>query len=1160
MNDMPQLTVYKASAGSGKTWRLTVEYLKLLLLNPESYRSILAVTFTNKATAEMKERVLNSLYELMHIDPAAKPEGMLAAVCDELTMTPAKAKSQARLAMSFLLHDYGRFRIETIDSFFQSVLRNLARELGLGSFLNIELNNASVLSDAVDAMVDKATADPELLNWMTDYMEEMVQEGKSWKIERVLKDFGQTIFKEYFQEKEKELEKKLNDKNFLRNFKKLLKERGNIARKEMEKPADDYFQILSTNGLSVEDFSYGKTGASSFFIKLKRGEYDPSIFQGSRLTACLEAPEKWTSAKHPRRKEIAALATSTLIPLLLRAEKIRTENYRDLVSAQLASAHLNKIGLLTDIAAEVRELNRESNRFLLSDTNALLKSLLDGADASFVYEKTGTELNHILFDEFQDTSRMQWDTFKPLLNEGLANGYDSLIVGDEKQSLYRWRNGDWRILGNIAQEMKPAIVQEKVLKNNWRSERNIIDFNNALFQQMERSVNRMHLAQFETESPELTKAYSDVAQQSEKKETAGLVDITFISADNNEIYEPIVLERLVQQVEDLQRKGIRPDQIAILIRVNKEIPMIGKYFADHKASDKHDPSLCYDIVSDDAFLLESSKAVQIIIDALRLLNDPANLISQTLLKLDYQTDVQGFSGDLSDIFKYTPKPVGNALSAKTAYKKTFLDAHPEAALLPPEFISRFDALQRMPLYELAEELYRLFRLDRIPAQDSYLYCFMDKLSEYLLHAPSDITSFLTHWDEQMAKTSIPAGSSVNGIRILSIHKSKGLEFHTVLVPFCDWKLLNARTFQVWCKPEKAPYDQLALLPVNYTSAMADSCFQKDYAEETLQLWVDALNLLYVAFTRARHNLYVFCRGNENIKNYKGPATIANLLQDTVKNGGEAFPEKMREGYLGGTSKEESLNDSEKQNPDTTLISTFRYGKQNFGNTEALPELTHQPSDPSGKHSNIGETTLGNDTPEATLNSSSKANVLQQKGRDISLPFSSFAHKTRFRQSNRSLEFSSGRSPNGFTNSYIDRGKLLHRLFSDIQRREDLPAALMTLQSEGLMTSSEAAEYSLFAEKALANPAVSDWYSGKHRLFNECSILCPDPDGKLQLKRPDRVMLSPDSVQVVDFKFGKPSGKYRKQVQEYMDLLRKMGYPGVKGYLWYVDEERVEEIN
>jgi ATP-dependent helicase/nuclease subunit A len=341
-----------------------------------------------------------------------------------------------------------------------------------------------------------------------------------------------------------------------------------------------------------------------------------------------------------------------------------------------------------------------------------------------------------------------------------------------------------------------------------------------------------------------------------------------------------------------------------------------------------------------------------------------------------------------------------------------------------------------------------------------------------------------------------------------------LEFHTVLIPFCDWKLLSSVNFQVWCPPGEEPFNQLDLLPIDYKAEMSQSIFGAEYAEETLQLWVDALNLLYVAFTRAKQNLYVFCRGNDDLKNYSKPTTISNLMQDALKTGSVS----------GSYSEAKSIPTENEE--ESVSEATFLYGTFSLGVEKA------------------------SDKP---------ISVLRERGIDIALPFRSFAHKTRFRQSNRSREFCKGRDPNGFTTTFIDRGKLLHRLFSDIKHKDDVSDALQALINEGLLEQKDAQGYETYVQNALKIKEAEDWYSGTYRLFNECSILCPGPDGKLQLKRPDRVMLKDNRVQVVDFKFGKPSPSYHKQVQEYMQLLTDMGYAGVTGYLWYVDENQVVKV-
>lgn len=1100
---MPQLTVYKASAGSGKTFRLTIEYLKLLLENPLAYRHILAVTFTNKATAEMKERVLMALEELSNTTEKPK-SGMLEILGQELNINSAEIQRKAGLALSYLLHDYGRFRIETIDSFFSSILRNLARELGIGTALNIELNSNQVLDDAVKRLLDKANEHPELLSWITEYIEDRLQDGKSWKIDAQLKDFGKNMFKEVFKVKEAVLGDKLKDKQFLMNYKKLLRSIEKESLEKIKGLAEPFFKILESSGLSVRDFSNKESGPCAYFIKLKRGEGSSAILT-IRVKNGMTDPTIWRTKTSANASLIENLATEKIMPLMAETELKRVALWRDYMSAKSAGKRLNQVGLLTDIASEVHQLNNENHRFLLADTNAFLNNMIDGSDSTFIYEKTGVEIHHILFDEFQDTSRLQWETFKPLLQEALSNGYKSLIVGDEKQSIYRWRNGDWRILGHIEDEIKAVEIEVKSLNNNWRSAKNVVQFNNLIFQLLEKYFNQCHLETFEAPSIELKKAYADVAQIPMKEGIEGMVELNFIRTPKDISYENEVLKRMTKQIESLQKSGIQPHELAILIRTNKEIPMIGAFLAEYKKSDQADKNLCYDVVSDDAFLLKSSKAVQIVMNALRVLNDPTDAVKRTLLKFDYQSDVVQMQENGHALFQQehrTPKQA----KQKTVYKRTLTDFSQDAALLPEAFVEEFEALQRMPLYELIERLFQIFELSKIDAQDSYLHCFMDKLSTYLLRAPSDIESFLDYWDTDLSNQSIPSNAVVNGIRILSIHKSKGLEFHTVLIPFCDWPLTSKNTITLWCSPDSMPYNQLDIIPIDYGPNMNESIFKKDFAEETLQLWVDCLNLLYVAFTRAKFHLITFSKGLKLDSSTSKADKIGKLLHEILHTNAADLPLTCLE----------TTDETTQVNCDT-----FQWGSLHIETQETA---------------------------------SSKAS------RDIPIRFESRPHKTKFRQSNRSTEFCKQEDDSESTTSgYIQRGNLLHKLFQNIRTLQDIPKALNTLIQEGLISAAEADVYETYTRNALSNKQASDWYSGNYKLYNECAILCPAEDGSIQLKRPDRVMMDGDRVEIVDFKFGQEKPSHYKQVREYMQLMSGMGHSNITGYLWYVDESRLIEV-
>ena len=479
-----ELLVYKASAGSGKTFTLAVEYIKHLILNPRAYRQILAVTFTNKATAEMKERILQQLYGIWLSDPASEP--YLNRIREDLrqkNLSDSDIRWAAGTALQYMLHDYSRFRVETIDSFFQSVMRNLARELELSPNLNIELNNADVLSDAVDSLIEKLTPSSPVLAWLLDYINERIADDKRWNVSDEIKRFGWNIFDEGYIERGEGLRQQLKEPDIIKLYRNVLREMETEALEQMKSFYDQFIGELESHALTAEDLKGGTRGIGSYFRKLRDGRLSDKDVLNATLKNSLDDAKNWATKTSPRKNDIIHLAETSLLPLLQDAETFRPRNNKTVNSCRLSLQHLNKLQLLAHIDEEVRELNREHNRFLLSDTNALLHNLVRDGDSSFVFEKIGANIRNVMIDEFQDTSRMQWDNFKILLLEGLSQGADSLIVGDVKQSIYRWRNGDWGILNALGTKETPIPypVRVETLKTNRRSETNIIRFNNSLF-------------------------------------------------------------------------------------------------------------------------------------------------------------------------------------------------------------------------------------------------------------------------------------------------------------------------------------------------------------------------------------------------------------------------------------------------------------------------------------------------------------------------------------------------------------------------------------------------------------------------------------------------------------------------------------------------------
>ena len=1033
------LTVYKASAGSGKTFALAVQYIKLVVQNPQAYRNILAVTFTNKATEEMKTRILSQLYGIWKRQPDSN--SYMQEVCRKLDASSEFVSQRAGIALELLLHNYNHFRVMTIDTFFQSVLRNLAHELDLTANLRIGLNDSQVEEMAVDQMLDDLKTTDVMLQWILKYIMENISDDRSWNVIGQIKQFGKTIFRDYYKDVSKQLNERLQHEGFFDQYAQTLQNIRQTAKERMLNIAESFFGTLEEEGLTTDDLANKRRGIASFFYKLQSGVFDESI-ENQTVANCLGDPAKWYTKTHPRRELIHELADGPLGDILRYAVEERPRQWRLYQSATLTLRHMNQVRLLSSIENKVRELNDNANRFLLSDTQKLLNALICDSDSPFIFEKIGTQLEHIMIDEFQDTSTVQWQNFRILLLEAMSHqGSENLIVGDVKQSIYRWRSGDWRLLNNIEQQFPKEMIWTEMLKVNRRSERFITQFNNAFFTE---AVNLEYdKLQDIPEADQLKRAYAEVEQDiPANKPDAGLVRIELLTADD---YQQQTLSRITQILQDLISQGVPQDRMAILVRSNSYIPLIAKYMAEHA------PNIC--IVSDEAFRLDASLPVNILMHALRLIVRPHDQLARALIMKTVHT--------------------------------TFDD----------EQCAKYKALS---LYELAERLFADLHLSNFGNQSAYLCAFFDQLRQYTAENAATIEDFLRLWDSEICSKTIQSDVT-EGVRIISIHKSKGLEFDHVLCPFCDWQLEKSGNI-LWCKPDEAPFNELPIAPIDYSQkGMTGTIYEDDYHQEHLQNVVDNLNLLYVAFTRARSSLFVI--GKRGAK--KSRSEIIELTLPLLK-----------EGTLAG------LEDAGQP-----LI--YEYGTLTTGHQEKETEKT--------------------------------ANVFLQPSDTIQVNVTTNAVKAEFRQSNQSREFINGDDEQAGTN-YILLGNILHRIFSVIRTKDDIGAALHQLESEGIIYDDVVTleRISTMLRRRLEHPKVAEWFSGRWTLFNECTILSME-DGEVKEHRPDRVMTDGKEWIVVDFKFGRKKDNYPKQVRNYMELLKAMGHTEVKGYLWYVYSNIIEEV-
>lgn len=1067
------LTVYKASAGSGKTFTLATEYIKLVVENPQSYRNILAVTFTNKATEEMKMRILSQLYGIWKQLPDS--EKYLQVICEKIGLDEAFVSERAGMALSNLLHNYNYFRVETIDTFFQRVLRNLARELDLTANLRIGLNDYQVEELAVDQLIEDLKTTDVLLQWLLKYIMETISDDKSWNVIEKIKSFGKNIFKDEYKNVSSLLQQKLEEPGFFEHYTACLKEIRKAAEERMKDLARQFFDTLKSEGFTIDDFSYGKSGVCSLFLKLQDGIFDESIV-GKRVTDSLGYPEKWCKKTHPRKEQIYILADTSLGSILRTAMEERPRQWRLYQSADITLRHLSQLRLLDSIEKKVRELNEGANRFLLSDTQQLLHALIDGSDTPFIFEKIGTQLQHIMIDEFQDTSTVQWQNFKILLSEAMSQeGSENLIVGDVKQSIYRWRSGDWRLLNDIQTQFPSpeAQLDIRTLGTNYRSQRNIIEFNNIFFRT---AAQLEYMAvQDNPEATALQRAYDDVEQTvPDELENNGLINIQLLPADD---YQEKTLAGIVDIVCKLRDKGVKPSEMAILVRTNIHIPLIADHFT------KHLPDIR--IVSDEAFRLDASVAVNLLVEALHLITHPQDTLAKAIIVKLYQYYV---------------------LETKVADNELLLSNRPLDELLPEAYIQHFEELKSLSLYELTERLYMIFELHRLEGQSAYLCAFFDQLLNFTSENATGIDAFVSEWEEDLCSKTIQS-DEINGIRLLSIHKSKGLEFAHVIIPFCDWQLEKTQGNILWCRPDEVPFDDLPIVPVDSApKQLMGTIYEDDYQREHLQNTVDNLNLLYVAFTRASQSLFVIGKRN-------APKSRSMLIEQVLP----LIVQEKAEATLSGIDNE---NDAIR----------FTYGT-------LIPQKVK----------------VHKDSPNPFL----------QKITPVGINILTFDNPLSFRQSNRSKDFIALQDEENVElqqRQYIQMGSILHQVFSTIRTAADIDSALKRLQLEGVLYDEQvtADKVAAMLRKRLQNSRVADWFSDRWTLFNECTILTVE-DGNIVERRPDRVMTNGKEWVVIDFKFGSPKDEYHDQVREYMALLADMGHTNIKGYLWFVYSNRIEEV-
>ncbi len=1176
------LLIHKASAGSGKTFTLAREYIRLLIGRrdeegrevlrsphdygfgkPKAHGAILAVTFTNKATEEMTQRIVKELYLLAHQDAVPAPKSAHAAFfLRHFDCTPKALAEASRRALADLLFNFSWFNVSTIDSFFQNIVRVFARDLDLPDNYTLEIDQRYPVMVSVGQMLNSVDA-PEtagdgadplearrrrfLFRSLLDYMKHLMSQGKaaqlmsqSSSLNRELVDTVNNLLNEDYKKRRAQMDAYLADPGNMQRFFAALN--GTI---------DSGYRAMQDAARAVVSQQPDKALNANFLKVLTR------LAQGERPASFTDAMMKVVEGEKSPYKGVYAKDASKVDPVLGRAVDEALRSMGEIGRVRLSvfvRSNMYTLVLFGYATAELETYCRENEAFLLGDTNDLLSELIDEADAPFIYERTGAMIDHFLIDEFQDTSQMQWENFSPLVRESLGRGGSDLIIGDEKQCIYRFRNSDPDLLGRkVEAEMASRYGDEAVTvrgesiaeNTNWRSSREVVLFNNTLFRAVSSLVDSL------SEGDAVSRAYRGLVQQVSEKNVSGpegyvkLLLHTIVSgevaeedASAGEEFSPdaVTLTELTGEIERELASGYSPSDIAVLVRDHSS----GQKVIDHLLARMSQPDWRFgpiQIMSSDALEIGANPSVMLIVNVLQMLSTPENVADMRHFAMCGETRmvpnpefmrrrlIHRFQMCLYDTVE-TTAPDGSVstrrLSPSEALEKAMrIVTEGEKDALQAQIDSRLEALsgQSCPnLYELVESIVQ-YTLPPSQAKEdnAFITAFQDQVLDYMESGRSDIDSFLRWWMRKGRFDKLSAPDGLDAITVTTIHQSKGLEYNCVHLPFfsrplvrtqnvgTSWYDLPASAFP-GIDPELIP----PMLPLeNLSSLSSYAPFAEAYGTYCEQQRLDALNVAYVAFTRAVRELVVYATYKDNERG----VSLGTLLRRGVETATEEWigsagnvPSDLRQWMV----------------PLAPMLSV-------------LPE-------PSGEYAVVE---FGSPTAPVAKDNADDAGGWGEMP-NIPLPAGVLDVYRSYTRSEIAVSDDLDEIPRFDVSSERRYGIFLHRVLGSVRRRSDLPKAMHRMAYRARLTPECEAEQLRLLSAALDDERVRPWFEGFDRVVNE------RPSTTVEgVWRPDRVVWLPSGeVCVIDYKFGAENKRYFRQVKVYMDLLKRQGWRSVRGYIWY----------
>lgn len=840
--------IYNASAGAGKTYTLVKEFLSLLLTNESDYHfeHILAITFTNKAAGEMKERIIETLEEIAK-NPNPKEDQYILELASELNLKPEIIKTKAYNILIAILHNYSKFSISTIDKFNLRLMKSFAQDLGLSMNFDVEMNTNEIINESVDLLYSKIGEDEKLTQTMIKIALDNMDENKSWDIRKTLSSDTSDISNDrHLQDLEKL--KNISLDEFIR-YRKVIFDDIKTLKDGLITIGNEFFELLANNGISVNELPGKSRGIAAFFQKLKN-------FDGFGLILPTDANTKDILEEGYLSKVKDATAESIFPQVKDLFEKAANINDHLLLLTSIQK-NISSISLINEVEKSLDSIKKDSNVLLINEFNTIISKNLQQQPANFIYERIGSRYNHYFIDEFQDTSTLQWNNLNPLVENARAQSDTIMLVGDAKQSIYRWRGGNPAQMIDLIDRKEEENIKVEELEKNWRSHENIIQFNNELYSFIAPQLNL----------PSFQYLYEIGNKQLTNHQKDGFVKINFIEQEgrSKDLFKEQNLELVLKTIEDCRANGFSLNDIAILVRSNAQGILLAKYLTENNLV----------VISNEALLLKNSFEIQLIEYLFKITSNPQDEQSKIrFLMVAYELELfktndltitveKALKGDLPKFLKLT-KSVGIDL----------------------DFIQD----QNLSLYDFTEKAIRTLHLqERSPA---YILSFLDVILEYSSKNESDLNSFLEFWSTIKDKASIKTPKGVDAIQIMTIHKSKGLEFPVVILPFLDWQSKNSKIWIPLQKDEENPFETFYVGINNELKSIKNEAIKSKIDEEENLVQLDEINTLYVATTRAKEQLYMIALKPKESSKSKN---IANYLHEFVFSKGFSEDEVILKG-------------------------------------------------------------------------------------------------------------------------------------------------------------------------------------------------------------------------------------------------------------------------